>query len=145
MNTEFLTFRIFFVGLVVFLLLDGIWLGLIENTNWKSQIKKIQRGTDPIFRGNYGAIVYTSIILSIILFVLPMANVKDNTNDKEKYYLVLIYGALFGFFSYSIFDFTNLALFYQYELPIAIRDVLWGTFATSVCSWCMFYFYKNFI
>ena len=46
----------------------------------------------------------------------------------------LIYGALFGFFSYGVYDLTNMATLRNWTLTITLADLCWGTFLTGVSA-----------
>jgi uncharacterized membrane protein len=61
------------------------------------------------------------MIIGLFIFVLPNITKENALNDSLKY------GGLFGLVIYGIFDFTNLALFKNYELSTAIFDVIWGS------------------
>jgi uncharacterized membrane protein len=41
--------------------------------------------------------------------------------------MVLLYGALFGFFTYATYDLTNLATLKDWPLDMVIVDIIWGT------------------
>ena len=116
--------KLFLVAFVVFLLIDLVWLGLIarkfyrkhlgflmsENVNWIAAI-----------------IFYIIFIVGIVLFVVSPALEADSLKH------VLLYGALFGFVTYSTYDLTNLATLKNWPVLITIIDLIWGTFlATSV-------------
>ena len=58
-----------------------------------------------------------------ILSYIPILLLFFKTIKKEdSVYHAFIVGAS----AYGIFDFTNLALFYKYDLTIALIDTLWG-------------------
>jgi uncharacterized membrane protein len=44
----------------------------------------------------------------------------------------LLYGALFGFFTYATYDMTNLATLKGWSLSVTFVDIAWGTFLTGV-------------
>ncbi len=39
----------------------------------------------------------------------------------------MLYGGLFGFFTYATYDLTNLATLKNWPLDLVIVDILWGT------------------
>lgn len=51
---------------------------------------------------------------------------------KERGYVhsgwAFVFGALMGFFVYSVFNLTNLAIFKKYSWQVGLMDTLWGTF-----------------
>ncbi|MBT8365784.1 MAG: DUF2177 family protein [Deltaproteobacteria bacterium] len=50
---------------------------------------------------------------------------------KESLRHAAVWGALFGFFTYTTYDLTNLALLKDLPLNIVIVDILWGV---ALCS-----------
>jgi uncharacterized membrane protein len=54
----------------------------------------------------------------------------------------VLLGALFGFFTYSTYDLTNLATLKDWPLSITIVDITWGMVLTSVVSAFGFYIVK---
>ena len=41
--------------------------------------------------------------------------------------MVMLYGGLFGFFTYATYDLTNLATLKNWPLDLVIVDIIWGT------------------
>jgi uncharacterized membrane protein len=41
--------------------------------------------------------------------------------------MAVLYGALFGFFTYATYDMTNLATLKDWPLSIVVVDILWGS------------------
>ena len=46
----------------------------------------------------------------------------------------VIYGALFGFFTYATYDITNYATLRNWTLTLTIIDVAWGTFVAALAT-----------
>ena len=103
------------VILIILLLIDAIWLNLIKDT-YINQIKVIQEKEVNI---NYmsGAIVYILLAFGLYYFT------KDEDDIKEK----VKKGALLGLVSYGVYDFTNGALFSEWDMKLALADTVWGT------------------
>ena len=77
--------------------------------NSEKTIQNIQ-GSKLNIKPIYAFITYIFIPIGLLVFVYPKI---DNKNWLQT---SLIYGFLFGFISYGIFDFTNLALIDKYPL-----------------------------
>lgn len=43
-------------------------------------------------------------------------------------------GSVLGLAMYGVFDGTNYAIFKDYQLSVAIQDVLYGVFVTTIAS-----------
>jgi uncharacterized membrane protein len=91
---------------------------------------KVYFATLPIFL----AVVYLCIPLGIILFVLPRI---PSTNIFPS---ALIWGGLYGFVLYAVYDMTNYALVARWPLKMSIVDICWGIFICSTVSTVAAYF-----
>lgn len=115
----------YFLTTVVFFVIDMVWLGLIakglynkflgsflaEQVNWTAAI-----------------IFYLLFIVGIFIFAIMPAL------SKESFSHALLYGALFGFFTYATYDMTNLATLKDWPVQIVIIDVIWGAVLTASVS-----------
>ncbi len=116
--------KLFLVAFLVFLLIDLVWLGLIAKKFYRKHLGFLM--SDDV---NWTAaiIFYLVFVAGIVLFVVSPALGADSLSHA------VIYGALFGFVTYSTYDLTNLATLKNWPLIITIIDLIWGTFlATSV-------------
>jgi uncharacterized membrane protein len=114
-------------ALVGFMLLDGVWLGLLMKNFYRDQLTPIARlangGFAPIWPA--AILVYVLLALGVALFVLPRSTGVGS---------VAGFGALFGLVVYGVYDLTNFATLADYPLAITVVDVCWGTVATALCS-----------
>ena len=114
---------------LIFLTLDGLWLGFVGKQFYFNEIGPLMRLSDGVAQPLWPAaiIVYAALIAGIVIFVLP----KTNGNILH----ALLYGAAFGFITYATYDFTNLATLQNWSLKISIIDTIWGTAlcATTAC------------
>jgi len=46
----------------------------------------------------------------------------------------VVYGALFGFFTYSTYDLTNYATLRNWSLQLAVVDIAWGSVLTGAAA-----------
>lgn len=109
----------------VLAVIDDIWLSVVANSFYKSQI-----GNLLLKQFNMGAAFafYVIYIVGLIVFVINPALQKGSVKDA------LLYGALFGFVAYATYDLTNLATLKGYTLKLAAVDMLWGTVLTGSVS-----------
>jgi uncharacterized membrane protein len=110
-----------------FLVLDGVWLGVLMKTFYRDQLAAIARLKDGGFAPVWSAVapVYVLLAIGVAVFVVPRA--ADAWSAAK-------YGALFGLVVYGVYDLTNYSTLTQYPLAIAVVDICWGTFATAVCA-----------
>jgi uncharacterized membrane protein len=116
------------VGAVTFMVLDGIWLGLLMTNFYRDHLAAIARlSSDGRFAPNWGAalVVYLALGTGIALFAVPRASSLPSA---------AAFGALFGLVVYAVYDFTNYSTLRQYPFTLTLVDVAWGAFASAVCT-----------
>ena len=108
----FRTVKNFFLLAIIILLLDYIYLGSVLKDPFMKVIKKIQKKEGKV-NLYYAAVVYLLMITSIHYFII-----KDSRTPFSAFIL--------GIIIYGVFDFTNLSIFDDYPLGLAIHDTIWG-------------------
>ncbi len=73
-------------------------------------------------------VFYLLFIVGIFLFVIIPSY------EKQSHIHAIIYGALFGFFTYATYDLTNLATLNNWPIKVVIVDILWGMVLTATVS-----------
>jgi uncharacterized membrane protein len=121
------TLKLAALGAVVFMLLDGIWLGVLMKGFYRAQLAPIVRLVDGGIAPNWPAalVVYALLGAGIALFVIPIAPAAP---------AAAVHGALLGLVVYGVYDFTNYSALRQWPFVLVLVDVAWGTGATAVCS-----------
>jgi uncharacterized membrane protein len=112
------------IALVVFMIIDLIWLGFIAKNLYAKYLGYLM--TDKV---NWIAAVifYLIFIGGICYFVLYPSLLDQNITN------LVIRAALFGFITYATYDLTNLATIKDWPIQITIIDLIWGTsLSTSV-------------
>ena len=118
---------------LVFFAIDLAWLGLVARNMYSRYIGHLMSN-----QVNWVAAVvfYLAFIVGILVFaVYPSV-------DKGSLLHAIVLGALFGFFTYSTYDLTNLATLKDWPLSITIVDITWGMVLTSAVSAFGFYIVK---
>jgi uncharacterized membrane protein len=107
---------------LVFFAIDMLWLGFIAKGMYNRHLGHLLSE-----QVNWAAaiIFYLLFIVGIFIFaILPAV-------EKESWRHALLYGALFGFFTYATYDFTNLATLKNWPVQILIPDLIWGMVLTA--------------
>jgi len=117
--------KTYLVSFLVFLVIDLLWLGVVAKSFYF-------RHLEPFFaeKINWPAafIFYLLFVAGILIFaVIPAV-------EKQSLQRAVVYGALFGFFTYATYDLTNLATLRNWPIIIVIVDILWGTFLCAVVA-----------
>ena len=121
------TLKLAAVGAVAFMVLDGVWLGLLMKDFYRNQLAPIVRLADGGIAPNWPAafVVYVLLGTGIAIFVIPRAATMAQAAG---------YVALFGLVVYGVYDFTNYATLRQWPFALALVDVAWGALATAAAS-----------
>ncbi len=117
MNLTF-AFKLYLLTVPVFFAIDMLWLGFIARSFYREQLTAFLGDG---FNWPAAAIFYLIYIVGILMFAVLPALAKDSINQA------LLWGALFGFFTYATYDLTNYATLPGWPLKVVIVDILWGT------------------
>lgn len=115
-------FSSFLVAGLVMAAIDAVWLSIVANKFYKSQI-----GPLLLDKPNMAAAAafYVIYVVGIVAFaVLPAL-------DRGAWQHALGYGALLGFVAYATYDLTNLATLKGFTPKLVAVDLLWGTVLTA--------------
>lgn len=125
----------YLIALIIFVIIDGIWLGFIAKDLYKKEIGHLL-ASNPNWIA--AVIFYLLFLVGLVYFVI------NPGVEKESIINVLISGALFGLLTYSTYDLTNLATLKEWPLKITIIDLIWGTSLSTIVSTATYYFYMLF-
>ncbi len=122
-----LTLKLTAVGAAAFVLLDGIWLGLLMKNFYRDQLAPIVRLADGGIAPNWPAafIVYVLLGAGIALFVVPRATTVGSA---------AAFGAVFGLVVYGVYDFTNYSTLRQWPFVLTLADTAWGALASAAAA-----------
>ncbi|MCB9256699.1 MAG: DUF2177 family protein [Chitinophagales bacterium] len=117
----------------VFFAIDLLWLGFIGKGFYKKYIGHLMAENV-----NWAAAFtfYFLFILGILIFAVYPALKLD------KWSHALLYGALFGFFTYMTYELTNLAVIKDWSWQIVPIDIIWGTILCASVSTASFFIAK---
>jgi uncharacterized membrane protein len=122
----------FLLIVVLLIVIDFIWIGIINSQNYKKVIKAVQK-SDLKARMLPGLVVYIALAFIILYWVVP--TVKVSRNQKTLFMNAFTNGFLLGALVYAVFDFTNMAIFSNWTLTISIIDSLWGGVLTGLITY----------
>jgi uncharacterized membrane protein len=109
---------------IAFLVVDMVWLGIM--------VGRIYRPTlgDVLISGvNLPPAIAFYVIypVGLLIFAVAPALRSGSLNDA------ILYGALFGFFTYATYNLTNFATVRNWTTQLTVVDVSWGT-VLGACS-----------
>ena len=115
------------VYLAIFLtmfVIDMIWLGVIAKSTYADAMGSLLSPNPNLWAA---AAFYVMFPVGLLIFaVLP--------GDMSGVLKVAGMGALFGFFAYSTYDLTNLAVVKNWPVGLTFLDMAWGTLVSGVSA-----------
>lgn len=126
----------YFVALLTFLVIDGLWLTLIAKNFYAKHLGYIMTKTPNL---SAAAIFYLIYIFALVVLVLSPALQKGNLLSA------ILTGALFGFAAYATYDLTNLATLKDWPLIVTLVDLAWGAFLSGAVTGISFYILNKWL
>ena len=122
--------------LVVFAVLDFVWLGLIAKDLYRNGIGHLMLETP-----NWtAALLFYLIYIAGLVFFAVLPGLEAGAWARAA-----LYGALFGFFCYATYDLTNLATLKGWPVSIVIADLAWGAFVSAVAATASFFITRSLV
>jgi uncharacterized membrane protein len=118
-------FAIYTASLVTFLIIDGLWLGIVARSFYVQQIGHLLRPS-PDF-GVAGAFYLLYVVGVVVFAVLPAL-------AQQSWVTALVLGALLGFIAYGTYDLTNLATLAGWPVLVSVVDMIWGAVLTATVA-----------
>ncbi len=110
---------------LVFFAIDMVWLGFVAKGIYAKYLGSF---LSPNINWTAAIVFYLLFIIGIFIFAIVPAVEKNSLQTA------IIYGGLFGFFTYATYDLTNLATLKDWPLPIVFIDIIWGVILTALVS-----------
>jgi len=121
--------KLYLLTIPIFFAIDLVWLGLIANNLYQKNLAHL---LSPVVNWPAALCFYLIYIAGILLFAVRPALAAGSLH------YALVWGALFGFFTYATYDLTNLATLRDWPLKIVLVDILWGTLLCTLVAACSF-------
>jgi len=118
MNYQFYI-KLFFLTIPVFFIIDMLWLGPMIPRFYRKKIGHLM-ADKPNWKA---AVVFYFIFIIGILFFAVSPALEKGSNQSA-----IFLGAMYGFFTYSTYNLTNLATLKNWSTIVVIVDMFWGMF-----------------
>jgi uncharacterized membrane protein len=109
--------KLYLLTVPIFFLFDIIWLGYVAKRFYRQNLGFI---LSPDVNWVAAITFYLIYIVGILIFAVAPAL------EKASLARALVWGGLYGFFTYATYDLTNMALIKGWPLKIVVVDILWG-------------------
>jgi len=117
--------KLYFLSLIVFLGIDGVWLTLVARKFYAEQLGYLMTKTPNLLAA---LIFYLLYILGVVVLVVTPALERGNVMEA------VVKGALFGLVCYATYDLTNLATIKDWPLLVTVIDLIWGTVLSATVA-----------
>ncbi len=107
---------------VVFLGIDFVWLTRVAKPFYYGRLGDMLLDTP---RMGAAVAFYALYVVGVVIFAVAPGLKADSLATA------LLFGALFGFFTYGTYDMTNYATLRQWSLTVSLVDMAWGTVLTG--------------
>jgi len=126
---------VYLVSVPVFFAIDMVWLGFVAQQFYQSQIGYL---LGPV---NWPVAIafYLIFLVGLLIFVIAPAI------EARSLMHALVFGALFGFFTYATYDLTNWATIRDWPALVSFVDMAWGTFLAASVSVVTYWIATTFI
>jgi len=118
----------FLVVLIILFIIDLPFLNYFMSKKWSIMVQNIQHQSMKInFKSAF--VTYLLMAFAIVFYVLPY--ISEENLFKES----ILIGGFLGLIIYGIFDLTNLSIIQNYDINIAILDILWGALLFAITTY----------
>ncbi len=114
-------------GIGGYLLLDGLWLGLLANRFYRTQLHGLARVSGDRLDPNWTAAAVVYLLLGTGLAALVATRAVSPGSAA-------LTGAAFGLVVYGVYDCTNLSTLRDWPVLLTVVDIAWGTAASAICA-----------
>jgi uncharacterized membrane protein len=109
--------KIYVLTVPVFFAIDILWLGYVAKGFYRKNLAFI---LSPDVNWLAAITFYLIYIVGILFFAVVPAL------ERVSLARAIVWGGLYGFFTYATYDLTNMALIKGWPLKIVVVDILWG-------------------
>jgi len=117
--------KLYLCTVPIFFAIDLLWLGIVAKPLYKKHLGDIL-GQQVNWKA--AAAFYLIYIAGILIFAVVPALEKGSLGRA------VLWGLLFGFFTYATYDLTNMATLPRWPLTIALVDIAWGMFLCAAVA-----------
>ena len=110
--------KLYLLTIPLFFAIDLLWLGVVAKNFYQNNLAHL---LSPLVNWPAAFLFYFIYIAGILLFAVRPALVDQSVLKA------VLWGALFGFFTYATSDLTNLATLKDWPVKVVVVDIAWGT------------------
>jgi uncharacterized membrane protein len=119
------TLTAYFSTLLAFLILDGIWLGVLMGPTYRTWLGPLMLEKPVIGPAVAFYLLYAA---GLVVFAVQSGLRRHSLSHAIKR------GALLGLVAYGTYDLSNWATLQGWPAQMALVDLLWGTVASAIAA-----------
>lgn len=125
----------FAISLAVILALDAVWLS-VNKQRYGAMVASMQGGALMRVKLLPAIVAYVLMGIAVVFLILPsVMTQKAVRNGRPTFFQCIKVASLYGLVVYGIYNATNLAIFANYPISIAVMDTAWGIFLFCAVVW----------
>jgi len=125
----------YLAALLVFFLADMVWLGTMVSRLYRPALGDLLLSDVNM---PPAILFYLFYPVGLVIFAIVPALRSGSVTTA------LLFGALFGFFTYGTYDLTNQATLRNWSTTVTIADMAWGTFLGGISAACATWIVSRF-
>lgn len=118
-----------FLFAIIYLIIDILWITTMSRLFYKDKIEKVQFGKVMEFKVIPAIMAYVTLLIVLFFICVPLAE-----HYKKEHPKWMVFGVV-GFCVYGVYNFTNGAIFYNYDTMMMIVDTLWGSLSFMILGY----------
>ena len=130
LQKQFITFATIFTLMVI---LDFIWLGIINKSYFADVIKKLNCGGG--VKRNWPSIIITYLVMAFTLYYFVFYLAEDDITLGT----VVMRAIIAAMGTYVVFDFTLMNMASAWGWNDAIKDIAWGNILFTIVATATYY------
>ena len=117
--------KTFLTAFAVFLGIDMLWLTVIAQKFYKSQIGHLMADKARLIP----ALVFYLLFIGAMVYIVIVPALEHQNLTR-----LILSAAIFGLVTYATYDLTNMATLKDWPLLVTVVDLAWGTFISLAVS-----------
>ncbi len=130
--------KILLISIVIFIILDLIWLGFLAKNLYQEQLGFIARQKN----GQISFILSVGLITQAIIALGLAVIISTTLQVSPSLVSAVLMGAFTGFVIYATYDLTSLSFVEGWPIKVTIIDILWGTTQGTLAGFYLYYLWQ---
>jgi uncharacterized membrane protein len=126
---------LFLLSLLIFLLIDGIWIALVASEFYANELSFIMAKE---INWLAAFVFYALFVVGLLFFV-----VWPQAKKELKHYFLR--GSVYGGVTYATYGLTNLAIIENWPFLVSLSDIVWGSFLGGATAFLAVYFGRRLL